>query len=348
MKRITNLALVMITSVFIWAQTDTVTLIYRDKKVEVKSDEYGQGKSKVTFNDGVKDVLVEVDFDPQNALLDSTESVQEQNFFVRKTPYLWIGKKKVHLTVGFSFGSNYLANLYAFESAEVINGQETYSFTKVENNRESSDLTRIDVGLSIPTSIKHLTLHTGLGFYTHKLNFRGEQFNIYGENPHSFSEVGFDYIPTEVYRTLPVGTYGRTNESNYINKLVLPIAAKYTFGNTNWYTEIGLSADFLLTSKMLRHYGNSKDLFGIHLDDDGTPSYYDEGSLNANFRRVALSGRLEVGKGLVGLFVRSNLTPYFTPEFYTLEDEKTDFYKKDNNRRSVVRLLEYGVKLNVF
>ena len=341
MKILFTICLIALVPQFGFAQQDTLNLNFRDKEVQVLSDEKGYGSKVITLDDGLRKTKITVDFNAENSVSDDFNSPTE-NYYVkpRKGFELKRKRKKIYYTFDLTLGNSDFM-LFGLESSEPsysISGEPQITYDRYKNNVLESKYHAISWGLDIPTRFKWLSVKTGIGYTSSKITFDNARFYIRDLG-------GYSYIASpESGSSIPYpnsqNTYDDYNNYLYSSSLQIPLTARFNLGKKGWSWDLGVENHFTFGSSQFFDKDKQYSLFGIvYKNRPPFPAIF--GTIQNNMRRYRLDGTLSLNKGIVGVYAGVNITSFFNTNFYRRQTETIDF--KDRPR-----LLKFGLKLNIW
>jgi len=329
MKTLFTICLFAIGTQLTFAQQDTLNLNFRDKEVQVLSDENGIGSKTLTFDDGARKTRVLVDFNAENTGIAKPTSVE--NYYVKKQPSFETKKnRKIYYTFDVKLGISDLI-LFNPQYSNPTNGV-SWGSQRHQNNVIESKNHAINFGIEIPSKWQNIYFQTGLGISSRKLAFDNNRFRIstfgpgyYYSNPNEPSTIDYDDYIYNVY----------------INSLTIPLVTNFKLGKKGWSSSIGIENNINFNARQSQ--GKNKEYSFLGMVYKGRASNFGSSNVQSNFTRYSVDGILSLNKGILGVYAGVNITSMFNDKFYSKEEPSFS--------HTLVRepfLLRYGLQLNIW
>lgn len=340
MKTLFTICLIVIGTQLMYAQQDTLNLNFRDKEVQVLSDEKGNGNKVLTFDDGLKKTRVAVDFNIEKT--DVVSPPTSENYFVRKRPGFETKKnRKIYHTLNMRFGLIKLAYLRpeSNQNISILDSIEVYQSSLVKNKILESKYHAINWGLDIPTNYKWLNIKTGVGLSSQKIFFDNGRFTL---RPYS---AGYSYAG-EFLDSQQATWYDAGNVHILTSSINIPIELKFNLRKKARNFTIGVNNRFQfraiqdLNSEI--EYSYMGIVYKNHPYFSSNPSFRD--GINRNFKKYSLDGTITYGRSLFSVYITSNITPMFVPEFHKREYQNNEPYTRSFYPLSI----RFGIQINIW
>ncbi|MFT4521939.1 MAG: hypothetical protein ACI8ZN_000878 [Bacteroidia bacterium] len=326
---------------FLWqdsvAQTDTVQLIYRDKKVDILSESDGSGQKRVRFNDGVKVVQVDINFED---LVLPQVTPPTETFLVRKHPHFTIKElQPIYFNLNFRFGLNAIKN-FDLVSLPFLDPHDSSSFESrfesVGNEVMESRNTALHFGVEVPTKFNQWKILVGLGIDAQKIKMDGQRFKFF-EGSKGTPNSGYRYLANSDY-ALNYSLLDAYDNYFYLTHLSVPIEVKYQKPNGS-YVKGGLQWNYLFSARQnISSRVNYSMLGMVYYKSEFDEAMYD---VRKNLSKSVINASLGFGKGIIGGYASVNLNRMFTEAFYFNELPNVRTEKR------TTRLFTMGIQLNI-